>query len=78
METAMKPQELTIGQKAQPILLERGWRQGDVVAYMSKHITKPETRGRDGIAAWQVWAYWPGVSVSWFIVDETARLRWRL
>jgi hypothetical protein len=24
----MKPQELTIGQKAKSILLERGWRQG--------------------------------------------------
>jgi predicted regulator of Ras-like GTPase activity (Roadblock/LC7/MglB family) len=32
----MKPQELTIGQKAKSILLERGWRQGFWGAEFSK------------------------------------------
>lgn len=39
-------------------------------------ISKMETRGQD-CCAWQHWAYHPGVTVIWWIVDPKARLRWR-
>jgi hypothetical protein len=47
----MKPQELTIGQKAKSILLERGWRQGGVAFGGTHGLCMVEALGRASAGA---------------------------